>query len=210
MGTRPERAMKWLVVSCGVLLVMVLSAGTLFGPPRRVRPRVRRPVRTVNPTTRRNVAQSRHVRRRNYWHTRTTRPAVYTNLGYGYYVGGTSYVTQPTATTTVGTPLTGAVGDRYKQIQELVDMVHEWRSMNESSEVHKRLPTSDVPMETATTLRSIRTENGQFDKVSREAMRELAAGRSAKTQIASAQAHLDTLTKLLTSLPEVKTTAIQP
>jgi hypothetical protein len=145
----------------------------------------------------------------------TPRIWVWGDIGYSYYVGGTPYVVSaPPAVTVVSTTQTepvesssqesleGGTGDRYTQMQELTELVHEWRTMNESPSMHERIPPPGASSEARAIVASIKEENQRFDEAARTAMRNLAAGRSAASEVASARSHIERLIKLVDSLPE--------
>jgi len=163
----------------------------------------------------------RVIRRARYWHpyygARYPR-WVWPYLGYKYYVGGTDYVIvkEPTVVTeTAGqtvqtvTPGPTDVGSeqRYCQIQELVDLVHQWRTMNESAALHRRLPRENAPQEVLTIISAIKERNQLFDRATRSAMRELAEGRSAQADLDAARKYLAELVELVESLPEPSVSA---
>jgi len=161
----------------------------------------------------------RYVRRHRYWHPRyVAKPATKTwgYIGYPYYVGGTSYVITPPpvddssssdGSVTVVVP-PGSAGetdadaaDTYAQMQELVALVHEWRTLNESPTLHERLPSADALSEAHPTVAAIRVENQAFDAVTRVAMGKLARGVSAESELDSARGQLQKLTELAEALP---------
>jgi len=172
----------------------------------------------------------RYVRGPRYWHPYAARrpvPAtVYSTIGYPYYVGGTNYVFMPSGDSSQSvsppseTPIlppapetseippssTGEADDAYTQILELTELIHEWRTMNESPVVHERLSSAQTAGEANDVISSIRDHNRQFDRVTREAMRELSRGRSAEAEMALAGEHLDKLIELVDALPEIKET----
>ncbi|MBN1488826.1 MAG: hypothetical protein JXA69_02825 [Phycisphaerae bacterium] len=159
------------------------------------------------------------MRERRYWHPRYGKkplPETWRTIGYPYYVGGTSYVVvEPTVVPSVsaerveaspsdatGTSPPAAVDDRLGELQDLIDLVHEWRTMNESAGLHKRIQAAIEMKQAAETLASIKTENEAFDKATRAAMRGLAAGRSVADALQAANTHWEELTELVESLPE--------
>jgi len=189
-------------------------------PPRHVGPKVLPPRGKPLPH---RAGIKRFVRRPRYWHPRyplKTPAPIWPSLGYPYYVGGTDYVvvTPPAETSeqapqalpvpgpgdtpTDGTAETGSAVDRYEQIQELTDLVHEWRTMNESPSVHQRLPSSGESQEARSLFAAIRQENQRFDQAARSAMRELARGQPAGSSLESAREHLARLIELVEALPE--------
>jgi len=179
---------KWVVVA-GVALGTVLGLGSgLFAAAPRPLPKVRPPV--VRPPLR----PWRYARRVHFWHPYARlqpAPRVWAALGYTYYAGGTDYVTAAGEET--------GVGARLGQIQSLVDMVHEWRMINESPDVHKRV-TEDEGLRAV--LASIRAANQEFDQATRQAMAELVEARDAATQLATARAALERITEAVERLPE--------
>jgi len=86
-------------------------------------------------------------------------------------------------------------------MQELTDLVHEWRTLNESPAFHERLPGPDATEEARATMTQLREANQAFDRISRQAMQDLAAGRSAESRIAQASECLQKLMALAESLP---------
>jgi hypothetical protein len=155
-------------------------------------------------------------------------PTVWRTIGYPYYVGGSDYVvvTPPAETgnetyEVVPVPVpaeaptdstdprsAGAEGGteenttegRYLEMQELADLIHEWRTMNESPLVHERIASGDELDENL--LNRISRENQQFDLQTRAAMDDLARGSSAEPRLVAARQHLENLAELFESLPE--------
>lgn len=170
----------------------------------------------------------RYVRGARYWRPyhvhRPATPVVYTTLGYPYYVGGTSYVYVPSSSsgqsvsppseTVIVSPGSESseafvssadqVDDPYIQILELVELSHEWRTMNESPSVHERITSAQAAGEVSDVISSIRDYNLEFDKVTRDAMRKLSKGHSAALELASARDYLEELIELVDKLPEIK------
>jgi len=151
-----------------------------------------------------------------YWHPYhvkvTGRPyTVWSTIGYPYYVGGTSYVIdgesgvsdESDSTASESSPGYPLADDGYIQMQELADLIHEWRTLNESPEVHERIQSADETDTGKTTVASIRTCNKEFDKTARTAMLLLTQGKSAESQIEIARTTLAKLAGLVESLPEV-------
>ncbi len=156
------------------------------------------------------------VHRQYYWYPYyPVQPSarVWGDIGYRYYFGGMDYVITPTASTvkrsevhkTVVADMAGDAEERLVQLQALTDMIHTWRTMNESPEFHARIPAGkELPENIRKTLANLKEENRSFDESSRAAMRDLAAGKSAAINLEAAQKHLEALTKLADSLPESK------
>lgn len=156
------------------------------------------------------------VHRNYYWYpysANTPQARVWDGIGYRYYFGGTDYVITPTASTVkrsevhkaVCEDTTGSPEDRLVQLEALTDLIHGWRTMNESPEFHARISgTQNQPEKIRQILANIKEENQKFDESSRAAMRDLAAGKSAAINLQIVQKHLATLTGLADSLPEVK------
>jgi len=203
-------AQRSLVVSCWVVsLSLIFSAKPVqaqrpgprpptYRPPHAPahKPKVKPKAKPHLPVTKPKV-KAPFVKRHRYWlpYYRVKTPVyVWQDLGYTYYVGGTDYVL-PAETDS-------EAAKRLKQIQELTDLVHEWRTINESSEVHERLPGPDAPAEARAVVANIRAENEEFDRVTRQAMLDLAEGRSAEIRLTSARSHLNKIIELVESLPE--------
>ncbi len=152
-----------------------------------------------------------------YWHPVYTTTVVpkrtYTVLGYPYYVGGTNYTTVvevPAAEAqTVVTPAPEAQSSlsdesvRYSQVLELTEMVHEWRTMNESPEFQARVAAAEAAgsAESRQRISDIKAQNQRFDRWSREAMQTLVAGKDADGQVAQARKALERLTEIAEALP---------
>jgi len=190
-------------------------------------PGAKPPLGKARPTPRK-YPHRHYVRRLNYWQPfsvrRPSAPAVYTSLGYPYYVGGTNYVFAPSGDSgqsdtpsgeTVILPpssesseamvsVEGPVDDPYVQMLELIDMTHEWRTMNESPAVHERLSSAQASGEAGDVISSIHDDNLQFDQLTRDAMRKLSGGHSAAMELSSARDYLEELIELMDKLPEVK------
>lgn len=179
------------------------------GPPKRPQAKVKRPPHRPK--------HKRYVRRYRYWHPHyrlRTPKKIWTDIGYRYYVGGTAYVTLPPAARVV-VPVEAAQPvvtteedateaetlDTYVQIQELVELIHEWRTMNESPSLHQRLPAADASAAQRSVLGEINERNRAFDEQTRMAMRKLAGGASAELELESARGHLEKLIDLVESLP---------
>ena len=90
------------------------------------------------------------------------------------------------------------------QIQELTDLVHEWRTMNEAPEIHERIEQANLPQSVQEARVSIKGYNKRFDQTTRRAMQNLADGQSAERELVSARAYLLSLTDLFESLPAPK------
>ena len=160
--------------------------------------------------------------RPHYWwpyYSGATPVVAYRSLGYPYYVGGTSYVTVREETTTTTTadgssvvagyrpstqPAESEQGTSYLQVLQLAELVHAWRTMNESPRVHERIAAAGTPAET---VEKIKAENAAFDTDTRVAARLLSQGGSADAALVSASNHLETLNKLMESLPNAGTTS---
>ncbi len=153
--------------------------------------------------------------KRKYWHSRyAPKRTVYVATGYPYYVGGTTYtVSQPPVTvheTLVATPdpeasVSGQADDGgYLELLELTDMVHEWRTLNESAEFQKRVAAADEDEGSGTTqlLAKIQRTNQAFDRASRLAMQKAAAGQDAEAELTKARDALEDLVELADQLPE--------
>jgi hypothetical protein len=135
-------------------------------------------------------------------------------VGYPYYPGGTNYVVQPTRRTIPESvpqvdktvrPIRGLskrkVSDRYVQLQEITDIIHEWRTLNESVEVHERVR---MAMETSVhqpLVDSIKKTNKEFDQATRNAMYKLSSGRKADQELAEASRRLNQLQQMVKKLP---------
>jgi len=147
-----------------------------------------------------------------YWHAVYV-PAktqyVYSTVGYPYYVGGTSYTVVAPGTTgstnggeTAKTE-TGASA-RYSQMLEVTEMIHEWRTLNESEQFQARLPAEgdDASPEVQRLVGKIKRLNQQFDEQSRNAMEKLTASRDADREIRRAADALKSLMEAAEALPE--------
>jgi hypothetical protein len=121
-------------------------------------------------------------------------------IGYPYYAGGTSYVAAPWQADTSDEPAVSQddpqTAERYKQLQELVDLVCQWRMLNESSVAHQRI----APTETGLTLQQWAQLNASFDRTTRAAMTQLASGKSAAEPLRQAREHLAQLETLIAGL----------
>ncbi len=148
-----------------------------------------------------------HVNR-HYWHP-VYRPVVtrnvWTTTGYPYYVGGTSYYLVDEPTVTPGTSSTEPTDTdvAYSQLAELVDMVHEWRTLNESSTLQDRLPGERAKMPAALqdTIKQIKSDNQEFDRTTRTVMHRLSAGLRADTDLEKARTVLTRLIETADKLP---------
>lgn len=121
-------------------------------------------------------------------------------IGYPYYAGGTSYVASSwqadaSEQVTPGQDDPQAT-ERYTQLQELVDLVCQWRMLNESSAVHQRIG----PTETDQTLQQWAQLNASFDRATRTAMTLLASGKSAAKPLSQAREHLEQIETLVVEL----------
>ncbi len=128
--------------------------------------------------------------------------------GYPYYIGGTSYtvIQEPASglqTSAESGDPQGTSSVLYGQILELTAMVHEWRTLNESSEFQMRLPpdTADVPADSADVVKKIKQYNQRFDTVSRAGMQKIAAGQPADSELDQARTTLDSLIEVVDKLP---------
>jgi hypothetical protein len=121
-------------------------------------------------------------------------------IGYPYYRGGTDYVFVPSSRASDG--LTTATADRYEQILQLVDLVSQWRMLNESPAVQERLPDAELDNRDSAgdLIGKCKAANSRFDTTTREAMRNLAAGGSASELIDKAAKQLWELQHLLSEL----------
>ncbi|HUW82931.1 MAG TPA: hypothetical protein VMZ31_09050 [Phycisphaerae bacterium] len=121
-------------------------------------------------------------------------------IRYPYYAGGASYVAAPWRADT--SDELGASQDdpqaaeRYAQLQELVDLVCQWRMLNESSAVHQRIPSTEA----GGTLQQWAQLNASFDQTTRAAMTRLASGKSAGEPLSQAREHLAQLETLIAGL----------
>ncbi|MHC4445678.1 MAG: hypothetical protein ACYTF1_01105 [Planctomycetota bacterium] len=150
-----------------------------------------------------------------YWHRFRIkgRPiTTYRVIGYPYYIGGTSYTitahfsSEDTGTSedaaTVTSPTQSRAGDNYAKLQELVEMIHEWRTINESPEVHQRVASANQSQDNKNKVESIKNKNREFDKITRLAMLKISQGKEAQAQIEAARNQLNQLIELVESLPE--------
>jgi len=121
-------------------------------------------------------------------------------IRYPYYAGGASYVAAPWRADTSDDPAVSQddpqVAERYAQLQELVELVCQWRMLNESSVVHQRI----APTEAAQTLRQWAQLNASFDRTTRAAMTQLVLGKSAAEPLRQAREHLAQLETLIVGL----------
>jgi len=171
----------------------------------------------VKPSKRLKHARHKRIRHKpRYWHRHLVkgRPiTTYGVVGYPYYVGGTSYIvgvpsssgdslesSEDTAPTI--SPGQSQVGDEYAQLQELIELIHEWRTINESPEVHERVSAANESAENRGKIESIKKTNQEFDKITRLAMRKVTQGQSVDPQLEAAGKQLDELIELVESLPE--------
>lgn len=139
---------------------------------------------------------------------------VYPVTGYPYYVGGTSYTviesssaqegSQSQATSpSVPVDPESSEGTRLMQMFELTDLIHHWRSMNESEEFQKRAAAAEKSdsAETKQLMSHIKQGNQRFDAQSREAMTKLAQGEDAEAEIELAGQTLEKLFEKAEALP---------
>ncbi len=150
-----------------------------------------------------------------YWHpvrVPTQTQYVYSTVGYPYYVGGTNYtvvVPETTGSTYSGTTVktetesAGASG-RYSQMLEVTEMIHEWRTLNESAQFQARLPAKgdEVTPEVQRLVQKIKRLNQQFDEQSRKAMEKLAASQDADRETRRSADALTSLMEAAEALPE--------
>ena len=232
MQTQKTRKRNLFLIASVLFTLSILLSETLWAPPPRPRPHRPAPRKTAKPPTIRTKSakplpprvkpapKARYVRHKRYWHPRykyTPKRSswVWRNLGYRYYLGGTKYVVVPNANTetvvidntTTTPPAVDLKNDekaieKYEQIQELFELIYEWRTLNESPDLHKRLPEENATAEQLTTLEKIQTLNQQFDQVSRQAMADIALGNSVDDELESANNHLTALIESVESLPE--------
>ena len=227
-----DRYKKCVIMMVAAMIMVALLPGQSPGRPvRRARKlpirKIAKPAVVAAGPRARSARAPRYVRQRRYWHRHygAGHPKwAWTHLGYRYYLGGASYVAtssvaeatedaaeqSQTSTSDSATSGQSETEQRYEQMQQLADMVHEWRSLNESPEVHGRLPLGQSETDVHPTVKSIGIENQQFDEVSRQAMRQLVEGLTAQTQISAAYGHLAKLTELVESLPEAKSAPTEP
>ncbi len=172
--------------------------------------------RPARPTPRLPKAPRKlHRRAWRYWHPRYVGPRikpVWQHTGYKYYIGGTGYVVvpQPGASETEVAALSGEpsesdvqIGERLVQLQQLTELIHEWRTLNESPAFHERVRTAEATAsdETKATLNSIRHDNRDFDSTVRAAMQQLVKGESAEKHVDDARDALERLMDLADKLP---------
>lgn len=188
------------------------------GPPgpradRPVGPKVAKP---LPPGVRKPLPPGAYVRQPHYWlpYYKPGYPArIGTAIGYPYYVGGTSYVVaaptgaagetesaQPPPTTESA----GATDERYQQLLELTDLIHDWRAMNESSTLHDRLPGDDAPDGARRFVSRIRKANERFDAASRSALWALSNGQPAADKVQETRDAWKEIVALVDTLPESK------
>jgi hypothetical protein len=154
-----------------------------------------------------------------YWHPyyrHRPRWQVYAweEVGYPYYPGGTHYIvllsqaSVPKEIPEVDTkvkPIRGLgkrqVDDRYVQMQEITDVVHEWRTLNESVELHERVRMAMDASLYKSLVESIQKTNKQFDRATRNAMYKLSCGHKADDELAEASRQLSQLQQLAKKLP---------
>lgn len=205
-----RRLRKWMVLIVVAMAVQLAFPVRAWAPPRPKRPAVARAARPKLARSKRVASKSkrvRFVRRDRYWHSyHRAKPKtwVWSHLGYRYYVGGSSYVVAPTVDSDV--EVSAEVSERMVQMQELVELIHEWRGLNESQEVHQRLPEATTDEALAATIKSIQAENEAFDRVTREAMQRLSEGNSAEAELAAANGHMEKLAELVEALPTAEGT----
>lgn len=214
-----HRSLRWVVAAFGIALL--LSGYALWAdakPPKnpaRARPRgQRRPGKPVL----RGVRPFRRVRARRYWHPGYKyryNTWVWKTTGYRYYPEGDRYVVferPPIVLKEGGDASTESaqaaapdsnIARRYAHIQELTELVHEWRTLNESPSMHDRMSqaksltyASTIPI-----MGNFKGINEEFDRVTRAAMYELAEGRPADAHVEKARHILNDLTKLAEALP---------
>ena len=141
----------------------------------------------------------RTVHSHRYWHPLhnvESRPKLWLTLGYAYHPGGTPYVREPDRPAVSVNVNIGGHADAdhydhtiYTELQELTQLVYEWRMFNESPALHAHIGDDDGPWAVV----SIRAGNQEFDVAVRAAMRRLAAGHSARVHLAHARSHLEQL-----------------
>jgi len=159
------------------------------------------------------------LNRPHYWHSyyRVGPPkTVWTSIGYPYYAGSNSYVIAPPSAdeqgpsdqstivspaVTAAAPEDPASADRYVQIQELTDLVHAWRTMNESPALHERISSSAGSGAGEPAFVAFRSGNQKFDEQTRAAMSRLAQGESAQRELELAAAELQKLIERADALP---------
>jgi len=177
----------------------------------------RKPPRTVRPGHPKYRKRVHWRAKRRYWHPRyvaTGTRYVYTSTGYPYYVGGTSYtVIQPPVGVEVSDerPVVAqeqvevSEGDvAYCQMLELTEMIHEWRTLNESPEFQERIPPDHVnpPPQIKRLVEKVKDLNSRFDQLSRQAIKDLVAGKDAERELEQAKSTLEDLIEAAEELPE--------
>jgi hypothetical protein len=180
------------------------------GPPKRVG-------RKPGAPTKRPAKVHRYVRRYHYWHPLyrvAPRVTEWRHIGYPYYVGGTNYVVLPQETssdvssseTLIVAPSAAesesAVTEVYVQLQELTELIYEWRTLNESPTFLQRLTASEGQTSDPSVVNGIRELNQRFDQVTRAAMLKLAGGESAESELDAARRCWERLLELVEQLPE--------
>ncbi len=144
----------------------------------------------------------RTVHSHRYWHPLhkvESRPKLWLTLGYAYHPGGTPYGHEPDRPAVSVNVNIGGHSDAdhydhydhaiYTELQELTQLVYEWRMFNESPALHAHIGHDDG----LSAVVSIRAGNQEFDVAVRAAMRRLAAGQSARAHLAHARSHLGQL-----------------
>lgn len=138
---------------------------------------------------------------------------VWTAIGYPYYVGtpgdalplrssGESVGTDSADRDSESAAPGGSTSEGpYLQMQELIDLIHAWRTLNESPALHERLESLVGASEADPKLDAFRSANRSFDTASRKAMSRLVAGESAEEEVASAAEALQQVMQLAESLP---------
>lgn len=203
---------KWVILICTAITAQLLFPVSASAPPR---PGARRPPAARSavprhagkglPGHKRAVprpARTRFVRSGRYWHRyHAAKPNkwMWNRLGYKYYAGGESYVVLPAVE--AESEEADGNNERLEQMQELIELVHEWRVLNESQEVHERLAGSDNDAALSGTVTNIRNENEKFDAATRKAMQLLVDGDSAQADLELARTHLKRLIELVEALP---------
>jgi hypothetical protein len=102
----------------------------------------------------------------------------------------------------VTSPGLNQADEKYEQLQELVEMIHEWRTINESPDVHERVAAANESPDNKDKVESLKSKNQEFDKITRLAMLKITRGQSVEIQLEAARDQLDELTDLAESLPE--------
>lgn len=126
------------------------------------------------------------------------RGRVWARTGYTYYPGGRDYIAVTVSDSDVKDRRSAT---RYVQIQELTQLVHEWRSLNEDPVVHERVAKEQDDPQVRSTLATIRKTNERFDRLTRKIMLDLAKGKSVDSKLVSARSYLEKLIKLVETLP---------